>query len=74
MVNRTPFLCIGRCVRTRHSPDTSGSAASLVLLTGFGDDKSPSPRAKGNREQFGWTTADEPAGGADDEVVVSVHH
>src|SRR3954452_22334434 len=33
----------------RDSPDTGGFAANVALLTGLGNDKSPSPRAKGGR-------------------------
>ena len=35
---------------SRHSPDTGGVAASIALLTGFGNGKSPSPQAKDSRD------------------------
>src|SRR4051812_24574323 len=35
---------------SRNSPDAGGFAASIVLLTGFGNGKSPSLLAKGDRD------------------------
>ncbi|HEX2151080.1 MAG TPA: hypothetical protein VHG31_03655, partial [Stellaceae bacterium] len=34
---------------SRHSPDTGDISAKIALLTGFGNGKSPSPRAKGDQ-------------------------
>jgi hypothetical protein len=50
--------CAGAAIY-QHSPDIRGFAASVALLTGFGNSKLPSSRAKGGRGlQLGYSDAE----------------